>query len=926
MSISFSNPLMLLFIPICITFVFFIARSNKVLFNRKKRLWILRSFIFILLILALSGMNIKTYVDTVTTIFAVDISESTNDVHEKYKSFITESMKNTHDRDRVAVVTFGKNAQVEIPIVKSLDRIDFEANVGLNNTNLEEGLKLSRALIPQNTRKRIVLLTDGEENLGEGIKEAQLFKRNDISLKVFKTNKDKGYEVQLENMSIPKTLYENQRFDISLNIFSNIKTKCNIILYSGESVIGEKLVTVEKGDNRFIFSDKAEKAGFKSFKAMIIPEKDTITQNNSYSAFTSVKGKAKVLLIDGENQGGRELNKILTTSGIDVDYIKDKQVPHNLSELVRYKSVIMSDVSLENINNDFIDSLKVYVKEYGGGLLVTGGENSYALGGYYNTPLEDILPVDMQLKVDGEVPSLGLVLVIDKSGSMSGGQYGINKIDMAKEAAVKAVNSLKPKDKIGVVAFDGSAYWVANMSSTSDEKKIKNAISTIGAGGGTSIIPALDEAYKALKDTDTKLKHIILLTDGHAESSGYGELLDNINEENITISTVAVGQGSDTGLLEYIADIGNGRYYFVDEYTNIPKIFTKETFLASKAYINNRYFTPTIERYNDVLNSLNGKALGFYGYVGASAKDRAEVILKSDKDDPILAIWQYGLGRTVAWTSDINGRWSKEYLSTDEGIEFIDSVVEWTMPRFSDGNLSVQTELIGDKIVITASNVNGFEESYKTDATIIGPDNQTYDIKLKPVKPGEYKGQVEIFDKGVYIAKITQYKDDELVNIANEGIAINYSKEYDINTTQNRLDQIVNIADGKFITNPNEVFTNDLENVYNSRDISSILIIISLILFIIDIALRRLNIKFTKLDSFKIKALDKTHSIKNNIKNSSKTDKKLIDKNKQILNNKTENKKKKTKKQGNKEDKKHSTNEAKLNTSRLLKAKNKSKR
>ena len=187
----------------------------------------------------------------------------------------------------------------------------------------------------------------------------------------------------------------------------------------------------------------------------------------------------------------------------------------------------------------------------------------------------------MEMKIKGEVPSLGIMLVIDKSGSM-GGQGVYSKIEIAKEAAIKALDSLKPKDKIGVIAFDGAAQWVVEFTDIKNKDDIIDSIGTIRAGGGTSIIPALDEAYLALKDADTKQKHIILLTDGQAESSGYYQLLENINKAGITVSTVAVGQGADEYLLSTIAEEGNGRYYFVDDFSTIPHIFTKETMLWLK--------------------------------------------------------------------------------------------------------------------------------------------------------------------------------------------------------------------------------------------------------------------------------------------------------------------------------------------------------
>jgi len=758
------------------------------------------------LILSLSGMHLRTYVDITTTIFTVDLSESMRNKQDEVKMFIDKSLEYTSENDRVGVVTFGQRSEIENAVSDDLKMIEFQTNPGEEFTNIEDSLKLARGIIPDNTKKRIVLLTDGEENIGNSLNKSNLLKYNDVELKVYKVDKIDRPEVQLTNVDIPRALYQNQRFNIVANIYSNIKTKSKLTLYADRQVVGQEEVTIEKGENKFVFEDVATEGGFKPYKIVIEPDEDTILQNNTYSAFTEVEGTAKILLVDGENDGGREIYKILTSAKIDVDYVKDREVPRTLPELLKYKAIVMSDVSLENINNDYINILRNYVRDYGGGLVVTGGENSYALGGYYQTPLEEILPVNMEMKIKGEVPNLGLMLVIDKSGSMEG-SLEFSKIELAKEAAVRALDSLRIKDKIGVIAFDGSVQWVVDLSNVDKKEDIKNAIGTIRAGGGTSILPALDEAYLKLKDVDTKLKHVILLTDGYAEREGYSELIENMQESGITISTVAVGEGADIALLESIAREGKGRYYQVDEYSNIPKIFTKETFLAAKTYINNRKFVPKVGSYHDIINPFMNGIPELDGYIGASSKDRAEVILWSDKEDPILAAWQYGLGNSVAWTSDINGKWTSDYLTSEEGQQFFRNMIEWTISSNENSNLLVESNIVDDKGELLIRNAGDFSEEYKTKVLITTPEVETMDLEVKSSKPGEYIAKFPAIEQGVYIVNINQYKEDEIINNVNYGVAVNYPKEYDFTSLENRLDILVNKTEGKYITKPDEVFT-----------------------------------------------------------------------------------------------------------------------
>lgn len=914
MAINFQNPFLLLLIPIAFGIIFYfhdgLKNMNK---GRKRAILFVRSVIFILIILSLSGIHIKTYVDDITTIFAVDLSESSVENQKNFKSFIIEALKHKSKKDNVGIISFGRKSEVEIPIADNIKNIEFQTNPGKDFTNIENALKISRSIIPDDTMKRIVLLTDGEENIGSSIKESSYFKENKIDLKVLKVNKSILDEVQLSSVEIPKGLYENQSFDIKLNIWSNVATMSKINLYSGREMVGEKEVSIEKGENHFAFKDYAKGSGFKPYKVVISPNNDTIIKNNTYEAYTEIKGTPKILLIDGEGNGAREINKILENTNLEVTYIKDRQAPSSLSELLKYNTVVMCDVSLENVSSDYINSLKVFVRDYGGGLLVTGGENSFALGGYYKTPLEEILPVDMEMKVKGKVPNLGLMLVIDKSGSMTDGQYGLSKIDIAKEASIKAINSLKHKDKIGVIAFDDSVQTVVPLEFVNNEDDIKSSIGTIRSGGGTSIIPALDEAYKALKKADTKLKHIILLTDGQAERSGYDKIIEDMNKAGITISTLAVGDGADTTLLEGIAESGLGRYYFVDEFSTIPQIFTKETFLASKAYINNRTFKPQIRAFHEIVNSLGKEILEVDGYIGTSNKDRAEVILVSDQEDPILSTWQYGLGKSIAWTSDVNGKWTKNYLNTKKGIDFFKNMIEYTFPKISNNNLLVESNVVGEKGEILVKELGEFKEGYLTKASIITPSLKKIDLELKPSKPGEYEGKFHILEKGVYFIQVNQYKEDTIINIARDGIVINYSKEYDFRDRKNHLNNLINKTDGKIIENPEEVFTNYLEPVYGSKDLSRFLLIIALLLFIIDIGLRRFNVNFRKYDIIKEKM------IKNKSKEIRKVEIPSDNINKENLKNQNE-------KAELKEIEINKDEEKNINIARLLKAKDKTKR
>ena len=272
-----------------------------------------------------------------------------------------------------------------------------------------------------------------------------------------------------------------------------------------------------------------------------------MVENNKAFSYTYVEDIPSVLIIENSEESGRELGKILEKSNVMVKRILAEEAPLNIEQLNLWDSVILADISAESLPEEFLTDLEAFVKTAGGGLIAIGGENSFALGGYRSTILEEILPVSMELETEGEKPDLGMVMVIDRSGSMTDSQYGLSRMEMAKEAAMRATEVMGGEDTIGVIAFDDRPLWAVPIQKIgSNSKSISEQIGKIQPGGGTSILPALKEGFNSLKTVDTKTKHIILLTDGQAEQTGYDSLIENMKENGITLSTVAVGGGADT--------------------------------------------------------------------------------------------------------------------------------------------------------------------------------------------------------------------------------------------------------------------------------------------------------------------------------------------------------------------------------------------
>ena len=848
MGLSFERPYLLLLIPILLGLVLLLAKWLKRL-NKSKKTWIvaLRCAVLTLLVLALSGMSLTWKLNNVTTLFLIDASDSTHSSKSDMEEFIKKAYKLKGPKDKLGVVSFGDNAQVESFISDETNFAGIEGKINGIYTNIENALATALSLFPDNSNKRVVLISDGEENSGNAGRIALSLQEQGIDFKYHKVEKSAGEEALVEKIEVPERLALGEEFNLVVTINSTTVQKAKLSLVSERTKLSEQTVQLQKGLNKFVFRDKAVTGGFKSYNVLIEPEKDSQPKNNEASCYTNIVAKPRILVIEDNEGESEELVKMLKASSADYTVVNARAAPGNIQDMNIYKSIITCNVKIDSLNEGFRNSIESYVKDFGGGFIATGGDNSFALGGYSKTPLEKVLPVYMDMRGKKEAPKMAMLLIIDKSGSMSEGVAGISKVDMAKEGAIRSLDSLRVgKDEIGVLSLDGAYSWVVKRQVINDPGAIEEDIGSIRADGGTSIIPSLEAAYNSLKESDAKIKHIILLTDGLAERTGYDTLLSNINKENITVSTVAVGQDSDKQLLSMISNTCNGRFYITDAYTNIPSIFTKETFMAARTYLNNREFTPVINYEHSVLKgAADGGLPPLLGYVGASQKETARVVLKSDEDDPILTVWQYGLGKAVAWNSDVSGKWNANYIPWNKNLKLWQNIINFTVENYDNENASIEITQQGSKATVSLKNKN-IENELNSVATVVSPSGESFETRLNPVAPGQYSGTFDIKEDGVYMVSGKQELNGELVNAVKQGYAVQYSPEYKINNSDN-LEKLVAGVGGKVITQPGEVYTGDLEYKRGQRELTSYLISIFLILFMLDIALRRLSLNKNKL-------------------------------------------------------------------------------
>ena len=721
------------------------------------------------------------------------------------------------------------------------------ADLGTDETDLEAACRLARGLLPVEARRRIVVVSDGLESRGELVPELAELARAGISAHARLLPHDEQPEVVAEDVFLPVEAQVKAPFTVEFAVASNRAGSATVHFYRNKFKVREEQVELRVGRNLFALDRLRLEEGFHEFECRVdAPDgADTRLENNVARGVVRVSGRPKVLLVEREEREARYLEEALSGEEIEVEVRPAAGLPTELNDLLNYDVLMLSDVPANEFQPGAMEAVKTYVREMGGGLVMLGGEQSFGLGGYYRTPIEDVLPVKMPIKKNVEKPNLALVLVIDKSGSMGG-----TKMDLAKEAAIASAEVLKGNDRFGVVAFDARAEWITPMTHSSETATIVSTIARLMAGGGTNIYPALQEAWQALRDEDAKLKHIILLSDGQTQGSGYDNLVNHISADGITISTVGIGDGADERLLTMIATRAGGEYYFTNDFGTIPQILTRETMRASKSMLVEVPFVPTSTGPADALKGIDPDELPFlFGYVATQKKDLATVALASDFGDPVLALWNYGLGRSVAFTSDAKARWAGDWVTWEGFGKFWGQLVRSVMSTGAHEELRPRTRIDVDQgrarvTVDVRDRLGAYRDDVQPTISLLqDTDGAPLDLDVEHLGPGLYVATFPIEDYGqFYRLLVVHRRGDDVVDMKAVGVTESYSPEFRTPVPNEELMRLVaQETNGTFAPTAEDVWTFEGDPARTPRDTWWWWLVAASILLPLDIALRRLG-------------------------------------------------------------------------------------
>jgi Ca-activated chloride channel homolog len=777
-----------------------------------------------------------------SVVYLLDVSQSVAPSSIQSSIQWIQQTNNSGHPDHARFIPFAANSlvfdtldglkQVEVANRSSRETIDQTA------TDIEAAMDTAIRSFAPHHLKRLVLISDGNENSGRMVDMLSRLKAEKIHVYTVPVQPRMNRDVWIENVMAPSQVTAEELFPIEVHVYSQSETTGEVEVRYGKKTLGTRTVQLIRGLNRIAFDASIkEDSGPVTIEAEVKVPNDPFPDNNKFRSAIVVEGRPKVLYVEGRPQSVQYLQMALNNEGLSVSTVSPGAFPKSIEDLDAFDAIVLSDVPRSNLSDEQMKSLTSYVRDLGGGFILAGGENNYGEGGYSKTAVEEILPVTFEAKKD-KPDSVAMIMVLDKSGSMGG-----QKIEMTKEAAKAPLALLKDTDSFGVVAFDYNFYWPVKFQSVANRASIAQAISTIAAGGETNIYPALREAYIQLAGATTQVKHVILLSDGRSLPDDFEGLTKKMLEGKITVSTVAVGNGADRELLANIAKWGHGRTYYLEDPKAVPQIFTKETELATGKTLLEEPFKPVVKKNVDAFKGIDfNSAPQLLGYVATKSKDTSEVLLESQRKDPILARWQYGLGKTAAFLSDLKDRWAVDWLKWKGYPKFWSQVVRETMRRRDDDEFDFRVVKDGNeaRITINAVQKDGqFRNKLEPQVRVIGPDEAVSDVAVHQVGPGSYEAKFPMSQKGAYLFRAVGPESGGPSRV----LAYSYPDEYHFYPPNTEaLRSISNETKGRFQPHAEDIFDPQDETAALPVPLWPYLAAAALVLYIADVFLRRVRL------------------------------------------------------------------------------------
>ena len=807
-----------------------------------------RAAVTLALGLALAGMQYRLPVEGMNVFFVLDRSDSIPaGQQEGAREFVNQSSAGKNLEDKGGVVVFGADAAIESSVSSAVDLQRVQAVISSTGTDLAGAVRLATAAFPETGQRRIVVFSDGNQTTGDALQAVVAARSLGVSVDVVPLGAQRGGDVSLQKVVVPGKLKQGQTFDVKIFVQSDRRTQANLSLYRNDQLLGTQPVDLEPGKNLFSFPQTLASADFYTYDVRLDAPGDTVAENNRSTSYTTVRGEPRVLVVSSDPAADRLLAEALRTSKLEVRIGDLGVFPSTLPEMQSYDAIFLSNIPAGDLSVDLMRLLESAVRDFGVGLVVVGGDQAFGAGGYRGTPLEEALPVDMELSSKKVLPRGALVLVVHATEFPNGNQW-------ARDIAFAALQALGPQDEMGIVLWDGSDRWLFPLSAVGDKKEKGRAISGMNPGDMPAFQNVMTMAHNALKASTANLKHMVVFSDGDPSEPTDAQM-QSIVGDRITVSTVMIGGHVEPSAMTRMAQRGRGRFYDVNSPAQLPQVFVKEAAVILKAAIIEDLFRPQVAGGSEIIRGIGGGEYpSLRGYVATTAKGRAEVPLVSDKGDPILAQWQFGLGRAVAFTSDARAKWASDWVGWGKYRQFWSQLAQWALKKVDATDLTsdVVVENGEGRLAVEAVDAEGnFRNFLNLQAVVVDPKGQSRTVRLRQEGSGRYEAVFPAKEVGAYMVNLMDIADGQVRGVQTLGASLNYSPEF--NATEPNLGLLKRLAEsgGGRVLNPSlptdNPYQHDRTRTYRPFDLWWWLLMAAVVLFPIDVGLRRVQLEREEL-------------------------------------------------------------------------------
>ena len=848
----------------------------------------LRTLVLLLFVMAIAEIQMVKTTDRLTVIYMLDNSLSIPEVDRKLMvEYVNRSiLEHRKKNDRVGVIVFGKNAGIEIPPFDDDVQLitPLESLIDPEYTDLSSAMKLAMGSFPEDAAKRVVILSDGNQNRGQVLEQAKMAADSSIGIDVVPVEYRYRNEVLVERLSLPSELRKGQPSRLRAVVNNTALHPVEGRLVISQTTDGQPVVVAEQ-DNVVLEPNKKtvfeipleiEQPNFYTFDARFIPKNpadDTMVKNNRATAFTVVAGAARILLIEDDEfpNEHKQFIEALRNQDLEVTVRDANNLFTGLGELQPYDAVVLANVPRDKFSDEQIEMLVKNTQDLGAGLMMLGGPNSFGAGGWSNTKVEEAMPVDFHIKSAKIVPKGALALLMHASEMANGNHW-------QKVTAKAAIQALGSQDLCGLIHWDfNGERWLWNhpigMTSVGpNRQRMLGQVDRMAPGDMPDFDPSMVMAQKALAKTDAQVRHMIIISDGDP-SPPTNATLRALANSKITVTAIAIGTHGqpERGVMKRIASVTGGKYYEVNNPNALPQIYTKEARKVARPLIheNKNGFAANIKHQTEIISGIQALPK-FTGYVMTTLKESplVEISLVAPEPGPeeanntLLASWQYGLGRTVAFTSDAGERWWDGNANYEK---LFSQMVRWVMrPTGQTGKFFVNTQVQDGqtRIMVTALDESDeFKNYLNMSGQVVtpGPDLKSLPVTFEQKAPGTYEAVIDSDEAGSYFLMIHPGVDADGKAFAplRTGINIAYSAEFR-EREANRSLMIDLASDEPLKGKPGQVvessgtfeelvkkfnpFRHDLPKATSNQDVWHWLVIAAGLIFFTDVFNRRVTV------------------------------------------------------------------------------------